>query len=113
MNAADGCNTCLTYHLAVAQQAAGDEDEALATLEAYLRSGGAFALWHDRQTLGPSFLMAAEIYESRGDNDRAIENYTRLIDLWKNADPEFQPFVDQARGRLDFLIGRQVQEPSS
>ncbi|MBL8980284.1 MAG: hypothetical protein JNM53_17865, partial [Gemmatimonadetes bacterium] len=46
-----------------------------------------------------------ELYEERGDKTRAIEHYTRLLDLWKDADPVLQPTVREIRGRLARLAG--------
>ncbi len=41
-----------------------------------------------------------QLYEAKGNPDRAAEHYRRFIELWKNADPEFQPRVADARRRL-------------
>jgi tetratricopeptide (TPR) repeat protein len=50
--------------------------------------------------LAPSHLRQAEIYDRRGDRDEAVKHYRRLVELWRNADPELQPVVDGARKRL-------------
>ena len=42
----------------------------------------------------------AELYEAKGDTAKAVEQYRAFIDLWKNADPELQPRVAEARRRL-------------
>jgi len=41
-----------------------------------------------------------QLYESMGKTDKAAENYRAFIQLWKNADPELQPRVADARRRL-------------
>jgi len=41
-----------------------------------------------------------ELYEAKGDNQRAASNYLAFVELWKNADPELQPKVQEARQRL-------------
>ncbi len=46
----------------------------------------------------------AQAYEQLGDLDRAIENYAALVELWKDADPEFQPRVDAAQQRLNEIF---------
>ncbi len=61
--------------------------------------------------LGPSYLRRAEIYEQLGDMGNAITYYTRFLDLWQDADAELQPQVEQARQRLDRLVGDTVREP--
>jgi tetratricopeptide (TPR) repeat protein len=41
-----------------------------------------------------------ELYDAKGDRQRAIEHYAKFVELWKNADPELQPKVAQAQARL-------------
>jgi tetratricopeptide (TPR) repeat protein len=53
--------------------------------------------------LAPSHLHQAEIYERLGRRAEAAKHYARFIDLWKDADPEFQPAVATAEGRLQEL----------
>jgi len=62
--------------------------------------------------LRPSYLRRAEIYEELGDDPEAIDYYTRLINLWEDADPEVQGFVDQARTGLDRVLDRGTREPT-
>jgi tetratricopeptide (TPR) repeat protein len=53
--------------------------------------------------LAPSHLPQAEIYERLGRRAEAAKHYARFIDLWKDADPEFQAAVATAEGRLKEL----------
>lgn len=41
-----------------------------------------------------------QLYEAKGDATKAAEHYRAFIELWKNADPELQPRVTEARQRL-------------
>jgi tetratricopeptide (TPR) repeat protein len=41
----------------------------------------------------------AKIHEKLGDNEKAIKNYAKFLDFWKDADPRL-PEVDDARARL-------------
>jgi tetratricopeptide (TPR) repeat protein len=52
-----------------------------------------------------SLLRLGELYESKGDKAKALEYYGRLVDLWKNADPELQPRVKDLRRRIGELAG--------
>ena len=83
--------------LAQAHMAAGDLAKARETFEkiAPLTSG--------RLTWGAnyarSFYHLGLIAERQGDEARAREQFTKFLDLWKNADPG-QPEVADARARL-------------
>jgi hypothetical protein len=46
-----------------------------------------------------------ELYDARGDTQRAASHYMAFINLWKNADPELQPRVKDTKDRLARLPG--------
>jgi Predicted integral membrane protein len=48
----------------------------------------------------PAHLRLAEIYERRGERQKAREHYARFAELWKDCDPEFRPLVEEARRRM-------------
>jgi hypothetical protein len=50
----------------------------------------------------PLFYLLAKINEELGDTAKAVENYERFLDLWKDADPSLSE-VDEARQRLSRL----------
>ena len=41
-----------------------------------------------------------ELYEAKGDRVKAVEHYRKVIDLWKNADPELQVVVNELKARV-------------
>jgi len=41
-----------------------------------------------------------ELYEAKGDRVKAVEHYRKVIDFWKNADPELQVTVEDLRRRV-------------
>ena len=41
-----------------------------------------------------------ELYEAKGDTKKAATYYVSFLDLWKNADPELQPKVQDVKRRL-------------
>ena len=45
------------------------------------------------------FYMLCKIYEKQGDKAKAIENYKKFLNLWKNADPGIAE-VEDAKKRL-------------
>jgi hypothetical protein len=84
---------------------AGMADSALAQYEAYRRTP-----WGSRPRVGPDLTIRAlaleavgKIYELRGDTAKAVEAYRDFVERWKNADPELQPRVTEARRRLEAL----------
>ncbi|NUQ12657.1 MAG: protein kinase [Gemmatimonadaceae bacterium] len=46
-----------------------------------------------------------ELDESKGNRARALEYYGRFVDLWKDADPEFQGLVADIRKHMAQLAG--------
>jgi tetratricopeptide (TPR) repeat protein/tRNA A-37 threonylcarbamoyl transferase component Bud32 len=63
------------------------------------------------ELLPATLLLEAESYERMGDSERAIEKYGRFLDLWKDAEPELQPTVDEMRARLERLLVERTREP--
>jgi serine/threonine protein kinase/lipopolysaccharide biosynthesis regulator YciM len=47
-----------------------------------------------------AFYQLGKIYEQTGQKAKAIDNYYKFIELWKNCDPLFQPLVEDARKRI-------------
>ena len=54
----------------------------------------------DAEYLAGTYKRLGELYEAKGDKAKAIAYYQKFVDLWKNADPELQPQVAEARRRL-------------
>ncbi len=96
------CAPCLAFDLGRAHDAAGQADSAAANFERYLATpfwGKGFA------DLDPVRVPAirerlGQLYESLGKPDKAAANYRAFIEMWKNADPDLQPRVADARRRL-------------
>jgi tetratricopeptide (TPR) repeat protein len=51
----------------------------------------------------PSLMRLGEMAEARADRDKARDYYQRFVDAWRDADPEFQPRVAEAKRRLAAL----------
>ncbi len=79
------------------------------SVQASSRPVGQPPLWVDGWTLAPSLKRLGELYEAKGNRKKAADYYGRLVDLWKDADPELQPGVRKVRARL----GRLAQEPGT
>jgi hypothetical protein len=49
---------------------------------------------------GMLVLERARVADRLGQREQAAELYRYVADLWRNADPELQPYVVEARARL-------------
>ncbi len=99
------CPLCGVRELGKALALSGQPDSAIAVYERYLDARLLFRLNTDALNLWRTFVALGELYEDRGDRERAIEMYTRFADLWEDADPELQPRVRDARQAIDRLRG--------
>jgi tetratricopeptide (TPR) repeat protein len=85
-----------------AHDLAGRPDSAIVWLERYVSTPDAdleFSALYD----AGSYKRLGELYEAKGDTAKAIANYEKFIDLWKNAEPALQPKVREVRARLERL----------
>jgi hypothetical protein len=80
---------------------AGMADSAIVVYEHYLN---AVPLWEqDAFKLVWVLEHVAALYERKGDRRKARAAYTRVAELWKDADAELQPRVTHARQRAAAL----------
>jgi tetratricopeptide (TPR) repeat protein len=100
------CDYCTDVAMADAFDRAGMPDSALAHYERWAGTGewlwrvGWVSYW---QPL--AYFRMAELYEAKGDRDRAAEYYGKFAELWKEADTELQPRVKEAKHRIAELVG--------
>ena len=96
------CLICLSVPLGRAFDRANMPDSAIAWYEHYIETPAmqrlAFDL--DVSTLPNITRRLGELYEAKGDRQKAISYYQKFVDLWKNADPELQPQVVEIRQRI-------------
>lgn len=84
--------------------ALGKDDEARRWLE------NGFGGTPDVMVLrAPVLLRLGDIYERKGERQKAIDAYARFVRLWSACDPPLRPAVDDARARL----ARLTAEPRS
>jgi serine/threonine-protein kinase len=55
--------------------------------------------------LGAALYRLGQIHDALGEPEEARERFEQFVALWENADPELQPWVEDARARLAFLRG--------
>jgi serine/threonine-protein kinase len=98
------CRTCLQVQIGEAFDRQGLPDSALVAYEKYATQFSSGFIGQDSD-LPVSYIRLGEIYEAKGDRDQAIEYYTKLLDLWKDADPALQPRLKEIRDRVGKLAG--------
>jgi tetratricopeptide (TPR) repeat protein/tRNA A-37 threonylcarbamoyl transferase component Bud32 len=88
--------------IGLAHDAAGRPDSAIAWFQRFLATPDPDP-FEDSEFRARINLRLGELYEARGDTRPAIEQYEAFLALWRNADPELQPRVRDARDRLGRL----------
>ena len=81
-------------------------DSAIAVGESYVSGTMSLRLSQDATFLAAIRERLGEMYEAKGDFDKALTHYQAFVDLWKDADPELQPRVRDVRGRIERLQRR-------
>jgi len=98
-----GCAVCDLPVLGRAFDLGGIPDSAIAVYERYVTTK-----WPDRSDPDAVFLPAVhkrlgELYEAKGQRDKALAHYRSFIALWKDADAALQPKVTDAKQRVALL----------
>ncbi len=100
--------------------AAAQSDSAIAEYEAYIATpfwaklfggDGPAIQFGDAMVLAAIHKRLGELYETKGDRGKATSHYAAFIQLWKNADPELQPQLDEVRRRLARLGDTEAKRP--
>jgi eukaryotic-like serine/threonine-protein kinase len=96
------CSVCALPDIGRAYDLAGNADSAIAVFARYT-DGFERPLGIDARNLAGVYKRLGELYEARGDGEKAMSHYAQFIELWKTADSDLQPLVRQARARLTVL----------
>jgi eukaryotic-like serine/threonine-protein kinase len=94
------CAICPLPELARAYEARGNAAAAIGAYERYLTTPWFFRYEVDASQLGFVLKRLGELYEARGDHQKAAEVRTRLLALWHRADAELQPLLADVRTRV-------------
>jgi len=81
---------------------ANQPDSAIVEFERYVAFNDPTLRLH-RDFLAGSHKRLGELYDAKGITVKALEHYQKFADLWKDADPELQPKVREARARIEAL----------
>jgi Flp pilus assembly protein TadD len=99
------CAYCSEPMLALAFERAGMADSARAHLQRWadvgenIWEGGVYFHWPPI-----AYFRLGELYQEKGDTAHATEFYGKFAELWKDADPELQPRVKEAKRRIAELV---------
>ena len=104
---ARSCAHCDLYDEAEAWERGGNADSARVMLERAVTTNAFRDESDDAFRFGPALKKLGEMYEARGEKEKARDYYQRFVDLWRAADPVFQPQVTEAKARLAALGGDQ------
>jgi eukaryotic-like serine/threonine-protein kinase len=99
------CSICGLYGLGRAFDQMQEPDSALIAYERYVTTPYLDRIASDAFELAPSHKRLGELYEARGNREKAVHHYTRFVELWKDCDPELRPQVTPVRRRLVKLSG--------
>jgi tetratricopeptide (TPR) repeat protein len=97
------CHACVHVQLARAFDHAEQSDSAIASFERYLAADAGDGVWFveaDPTHVAGTHKRLGELYEQRGDAAKAIQHFERFVALWKDADAELQPRVEEVRRRI-------------
>jgi tetratricopeptide (TPR) repeat protein len=110
---ANECAPCVWFDLGRAFDAAGKADSAAIMFERYLSTPYWFKASLDLDPVRVPAIRErlGQLYESMGNTEKAVANDRAFIELWKNADPEVQPRVTDARRRLARLTPVEKPRP--
>jgi len=98
------CVTCSPHAIGMAFDRLGLVDSAIATYESAIDTTTLSRSIREVQWLGPTYKRLGELYEDR-DRQTALDYYSKFVDLWRDADPELQPVVEEVRARMAELSG--------
>ena len=93
------CDRCSMLALARAFDLSGQRDSAIAYFQRFIDTPHSY-MFEDADWLAGSYKRLGELYEAAGDLPKAVANLEKFTELWKDADPELQPKVREARDRL-------------
>ncbi len=103
------CLPCGLYDAAEAWDRVGDADSAIVRWERVVTSVPTTdAPMEEMFNLAFAYRRLGELYEARGDREKALVYYGRLATLWRDADPQLQPQMREVKQRMARLAGERT-----
>jgi tetratricopeptide (TPR) repeat protein len=82
----------------------GQADSARKYLTQYAEMAGTGHFQADPFYMAPTLFRLGQLYQSAGDTARAMDYYGRFVRVWKDADPDLQPRVTEAKKAMAELV---------
>ena len=105
LNKQSGCRPCVMAAMGRSFDAAGQRDSAIWWSEQYLASTNRVRMMEDAVSLAPTYRRLGELYEEKGDREKAASYYQKFVDLWRDADADLQPQVVEVKKKLAKVVG--------
>jgi tetratricopeptide (TPR) repeat protein len=103
------CVPCNLYDAAEAWDRAGEPDSAMVRWERVVTSiPTGSAPFDEMFSLALAYRRLGELYEAKGNSEKALDYYGRFTTLWRDADPELQPQVREVKQRMARLVGERT-----
>ena len=103
------CRQCADFYVGRVLDRMNQPDSALAAYDRAVNTPGLGRNTGEATVLGPTLRRMGELYEARGERDKAKEYYSRFVALWRDADSDFQPAVQDVKARLAQLSAEPKQ----
>jgi tetratricopeptide (TPR) repeat protein len=103
------CRQCADFYVGRVLDRMNQPDSALAAYDRAVNTPGLGRNADEATVLAPALRRMGELYEARGEREKAKEYYNRFVALWRDADSDFQPAVQDIKARL----ARLAAEPKS
>src|SRR5687768_346471 len=97
------CSPCGALLSAVAWDKAGEVDSAVTIYERVWDAPVTDDTGEDPVHMPRGLMRLAQLYEQKGNREKALLYYGRFVDRWRGADSELQPLVRDARARMAAL----------
>jgi len=94
------CRQCADFYAGRVLDRMNQPDSALAAYDRAVNTPGMGRNTGEGTVLAPTLRRMGELYEARGDREKAKEYYSRFVALWREADSDLQPSVQEVRARL-------------
>jgi tetratricopeptide (TPR) repeat protein len=94
------CRICGNFYVGRVFDRMNQPDSALAAYDRAVNTPMLDRGGDQATVLGPTLRRMGELYEARGDREKAKEYYSRFVALWRDADSDLQPSVQEIKSRL-------------